>query len=100
MVIINNYADFITAISEHEVCLVKIGADWCGPCKVVQKNIEDIEKSHNDVYFIDVDAEEAEEIVDKFNVRNIPVVIVIRNGQVETKTVGMQTRAQLEDRLN
>lgn len=100
MVTINNYADFITAINEHEVCLVKIGADWCGPCKVVQKNIEDIEKLHSDVYFIDVDAEEADDIVDEFGVRNVPVVLVVKNGEVDSKTVGVQTQAQLEDRLN
>lgn len=100
MVTINNYADFITAINEHATCLVKIGAEWCGPCKVVQKNIENIEKAYNNVYFIDVNAEDAEEIVDKFNVRNIPVVLVIKDGQVDTKTVGLQTEAQLKDRLN
>ena len=100
MVTINNYADFISAINEHEVCLVKIGAEWCGPCKVVQKNIENIEKSYDTVYFIDVDAEKAEEIVDKFNVRNIPVILVIKNGQVDTKTVGLQTELQLKNRLN
>ena len=100
MVVINKLDDFNKAIEEHDLCLVKIGAAWCGPCKVVQKNIQDIEKSHSDVYFIDVDAEEADDIVEKYGVRNIPVVLVIKNGEVASKTVGVQTQAQLEDRLN
>lgn len=99
MVKISNYADFITAIQEHDVCLVKIGAPWCGPCKVLQKNIEDIEESHSDVYFIDVDVDEADEIVEKFEVRGIPVVLVIKDGRVTSRTVGLQTQADLEDRL-
>ncbi len=100
MVVINKLDDFNKAIEEHDLCLVKIGAAWCGPCKVVQKNIQDIEKSHSNVYFIDVDAEEADDIVEKYGVRNIPVVLVIKNGEVASKTVGVQTQAQLEDRLN
>lgn len=100
MVLINELDKFHTALKEHDICVVKIGTSWCGPCKVVQKNIEDIEKSHNDVYFIDVDAEEADEIVDEYNVRNVPVVLVIKNGKVDSRTTGVQTRAQLEDRLN
>ena len=99
MVKISNYADFITAIQAHDVCLVKIGAPWCGPCKVLQKNIEDIEESHSDVYFIDVDVDEADEIVEKFEVRGIPVVLVIKDGRVTSRTVGLQTQADLEDRL-
>jgi len=100
MVVINKLDDFNKAIEEHDLCLVKIGAAWCGPCKVVQKNIQDIEKSHSNVYFIDVDAEEADDIVEKYGVRNIPVVLVIKNGEVTSKTVGVQTQVQLEDRLN
>lgn len=99
MVVINNLDKFKEAIKEHDICLVKIGTSWCGPCKTVQKNIEDIEKLHSNVYFIDVDAEEADEIVDEYGVRSVPVVLVIKNGQVDSKTVGVQTREQLENRL-
>ncbi len=99
MIEINNYADFIKIIQEHDECLVKIGTSCCGPCKIVQKNIEDIEKWHSDVCFISVDAENADEIVEKFNIRNVPVVLVIKKGTVVSKTVGLQTQDQLEERL-
>lgn len=99
MITINDYGEFIAAINNHDVCLVKIGAEWCGQCKVVQKNIEDIEKLHSDVYFINVDADEAEDIIEKFNIRNIPVTIVIKKGQVDSKVIGIQSQAELESRL-
>lgn len=96
---INDINEFNKTINEHDICVVKIGTSWCGPCKVVQKTLEDVEKLHTDVYFIDVDAEEADEIVDEYNVRNVPVVLVIKNGEVDSRTVGVQSQADIEDRL-
>ena len=62
--------------------------------------VEDIEKFHTDVCFIEVDVDEAdEEIIDMFNVRNLPMTIVVKNGVIISKEVGIQTQAQLEDRL-
>ena len=100
MVLINELDKFNTAIEEHDLCMVKIGTPWCGPCKVVQQNIEDIEKSHSDVYFINCNADEADEIDEKYGVRSVPVVLVIKNGKVVSSSVGIQTQVQLEERLN
>jgi thioredoxin 1 len=100
MVVINDLDIFNKAISEHDLCLVKIGTPWCGPCKMVQKNIEDIEKFHTDVYFIEVDADSADEIVDEFGVRSVPVVLLIENGEVTYRSTGLLTQPQLENLLN
>ena len=101
MVVINNLDDFNKAVEEHNICLVKIGTTWCGPCKVVQKNIENIEKQHSDVYFINIDADEADdEILEKYSVRNVPVILFINNGELISKEIGILTEAQLEDKLN
>jgi len=100
MITINNFDEFNKAINEHELCMVKIGTNWCGPCKVVKKNIEDIEKLHNDVYFIDVDADEADEIVSKYEIRGVPVILIFKNGELISKTMGVRTQADLEDILN
>ena len=37
MITINNFDEFNKAINEHELCMVKIGTNWCGPCKVIKK---------------------------------------------------------------
>ena len=71
-----------------------------GHAKLLKKNIEDIEKLHNDVYFIDVDADEADEIVSKYEIRGVPVILIFKNGELISKTMGVRTQADLEDILN
>ena len=54
MITINNVDELKKVVHDNDTCLIKLGASWCGPCKVIEKNIEDIEKFHTDVCFIDV----------------------------------------------
>lgn len=100
MVIINKYDELKEAFASHDECLVKIGTSWCGPCKIVQKNMENIEKFHSDVYFIDINAEDADDkIIEEYQIRNVPVTLVIKNGELISKQVGLQTETDLEERL-
>ena len=100
MVVINDLESFTQAINSHDRCFVEIGASHCGQCKLVQKNIEDIEKWHSDVYFINVDAEEADDIIEEMEIRNIPVTLVYLDGEMVSKVVGLQTQDQIENRIN
>lgn len=100
MVEINDYKELIKTIGSHENCFIKIGAPWCNPCKLVQKNIESIEKFYPDIYFISVDVDLADDkIIESFNVRSVPVTIRTMNGEIISKETGLQTVAQIEDRL-
>ena len=101
MVEINKYDELKKAYQEHELCLVKIGTTWCGPCKVVQINMENIENLHPNVYFISVNADNADDaIIDEYSIRSIPVTLVVKNGEVVSREVGLQTETQLIERLN
>ncbi len=55
--------------------LIKLGAEWCGPCKTMDKRLEKFDACP--VEYIDVDDEANDELVDKYGVRNIPVLILI-----------------------
>ena len=52
------------------------------------------------MYFIDVDADEADEIVSKYEIRGVPVILIFKNGELISKTMGVRTQADLEDILN
>ena len=99
MVQINEINELNNVVKEHDLCVVKMGAPWCGQCRVVEKNIEEVEKNHTDVYFIDIDVDKVGEVADIYNIRGIPVILIFKGGEVISKTVGMMTVAKLEESL-
>jgi len=65
--------------------LIKIGAEWCGPCKTLNKRLENFTAC--DVVYYDVDNEDEKtlNIVDKYKVRNIPVLVLVDDNDNELK---------------
>ena len=55
-----------------------VSAEWCGPCKMIKPIMQSLQ-SQMSITFIDVDA--SAETAKTWNVRNIPTVLVIQNGQ-------------------
>ena len=45
------------------------------------------------------DVDDNDELTGRFGVRNIPTVLFIKNGEVQDKTVGAVTKAQLEEKV-
>jgi thioredoxin-like negative regulator of GroEL len=60
--------------------ILKFGADWCMPCKVLNKKLEDF--TDCEVVKYDVDDVD-EELLEKFKIRNIPVTILLDENEEE-----------------
>lgn len=70
-------------------------ADWCNPCKKVKPIVEELNRdSAVKFQFIDVDQEV--EMAKNMNVRSVPTFIVVENGSEVKRSVGAQTREQLQ----
>ena len=73
--------------------LFKIGANWCGPCKVLDKLLEDnnIKYEH-----IDIDTPDGEGLSIKFNVTSIPTLVITDDEEnLLRKRVGVPTLDEL-----
>lgn len=94
---INSETEFKEAIEGIDCSVLKVGAPWCSPCRVLESTIAEIEKENIDsANFVEVDVEDADEdFVASLGVRNIPVLIYYKNGEQVDKTVGLLTKDQL-----
>lgn len=81
-------------LKNSDTVLVDFFADWCSPCQMISPVVEDIAKEHT-VCKINVDNSPA--TAKKYNVKSIPTLIVIKNGDMVSHLVGY---AEKEEILN
>ena len=83
--------------------IVKFSADWCGPCRLLEKNIINLDENKiKNVLFgeINVDDDFADEITSSLGIRNIPVTIFFKEGKEIKRLVGLKTSQDLYNEIN
>lgn len=81
--------------------MVDFWAAWCGPCRMVAPIIEQISEEYKDkavVGKLDVDANQ--EFAAKYGVRNIPTVLIFKNGEIVGRQVGVAPKTTYAEALD
>jgi len=77
----------LSALSTDKIQALDFNATWCVPCKALKPKLEAIEKDFVNIEFADVDVDENEELCKKFNIRNVPCLVLI-DGEKQERIVG------------
>ena len=56
-------------------------ANWCGKCKMLAPKVSEISDKKTDYTFYKVNAEEHNELTEKYKITNLPTFVVLENGQ-------------------
>jgi thioredoxin 1 len=76
-------------------------ADWCGPCKMLAPTFDRLAEKYGDqVTFAKVNVDELPDIANKFAVRSIPTLVLLQNGNVVEKLVGLRSEQELAQVLS
>lgn len=96
---IKDLATFTTTVS-HGVSLVDFWAEWCGPCRMQGRILEEIAgKLPTGSQVLKINVDEQPDLAAKFQVRSIPTLLMIKDGEVVTAWVGVQPANTLLDAL-
>jgi thioredoxin 1 len=69
--------------------LIDFSATWCGPCRMVSPIVHEMAAEYSGRLAVgEVDVDENPGVTAQFRVRNIPTVLLIKNGEVVDKIVG------------
>jgi thioredoxin 1 len=93
----STYEDFI----KNEYVLVDVWAPWCGPCKQISPIIDQISLDFiNQLHVGKLNADENRDILVELGVRNIPTLILFKNGEVVERSTGMTSKEKLAELIN
>lgn len=89
-----------TALKKDSVALVDFWAEWCGPCRAITPIIEELAKEYDGRAVVGkVNVDDNPEVAFQYKVRSIPTILVIKNGKVVDKQVGVTTKKALASKL-
>lgn len=71
------------------IVLLDLFATWCGPCRIQSAVLEEVVKTRPDMNIAKVDVDENPNIARSFGVMSIPTLILLKDGKMVNKHVGL-----------
>ena len=95
-----NSKEYYEMVQSDKLSVIKMGAIWCGPCRVLAPILQSVSEKFEDVNFGEIDVDNQPEIAREQSVRSVPTILFFKNGEIVDKLVGLQQAEVYESKIN
>lgn len=79
-------------LSSDKPVLLDFSATWCGPCRMVAPILDEIAAENEHIKVGKIDVDEDPDLARQFNVTSIPLLVVMKDGQVVNQALGARPK--------
>lgn len=95
-----NQENFETKVTQSSApVLLDFWAAWCGPCTMLSPVVEELAQEHPEISFCKVNVDEVPELAQRYQISAIPTLLLFKDGQPVDMSVGVKSKAELENFL-
>lgn len=80
--------------------LLKFETSWCSQCKAINPTLDKVLKEFPDVKLTKINCEEQEDLPNRYNIRNLPTLIYLKNNIEVGRLIGNVSANKIIELLN